>query len=262
MSNIQVLDRVVQILDCFSRERPTLTAHEIHVMTGIPRSTVYRILQALVEFGFCAVDEDARTFRLGARLLYLSSIVLDTWDLRKIALPFMRELAADVGESVTLSVREDRARVCIEQIEASHEIRDIIRVGARTPLVLGASGKLLLAYAPRDVAVSCFPAEKGAAALDQFLRQLDRIREQGFALSLGERVPGSSSVAAPIFNHVGNCVASLTLSGPAFRFSEQTVKKWIPKLLETTQQISRQLGWYAEDNRNAGSVPRAGVKRT
>ena len=120
MTGIQVLDRIVSLLNCFSSERPLLSVQELSQMTGIPRSSAYRLIEALVQEGFCAYDPMSRKYRLGPQVIYLAGIALESIELRRVAVPHMKKLMEACGESVNLSIMEGKYRLCIEKVEGVH----------------------------------------------------------------------------------------------------------------------------------------------
>lgn len=240
--------RLIQVLSCFAERGGFLRARDVSSMLGIPRSTAYRLLNVLREEGYCRYDGDEQGYRLGLRILDLARIVLEGLDLRKLALPYMELLRSATGEGVSLNVRDGHYRVCIEKLESTHELREVSRVGTRVPLHAGASGKVLLAYAP-DPFVEEYLAgtlvsftEHTITDPDKLRRELVAIRSRGWSISRGERIEGVTAVAAPVFGANRSCVASLSLSGPFFRMEGAALRRHIALVKQAAGDISRELG--------------------
>ncbi len=204
-------------LDPSSRTQLTLSAADIITRTGLPRSSVFRDLRTLVNSGFVHQDSVTKRYTLGPRILELGMAArrqLSTEGL--VAVPLL-ELVRQTSESVTFSLLELPWRICVYVIEAPSELRQFAQVGARYPLHLGAAGKGILAQLPRDVAAAELKTHgESRSQAAEIIRQLDQIRTRGYAITTGERVPGSSSAAAPVF--VGGTIfGSVAVAGPTER---------------------------------------------
>jgi len=240
-SSIQVIERAADILAQFTVDEPVLGITEIANRTALNKGTVYRILLTLENLGYVRRDYTANKYRLGLELFRLGSLVQSGMDFRREALPVMRRLYQQCGETVNLNVVHVNQRVCVECIESSQSVRIYAKIGMMAPITRGASGKILLAYLPENqisLIVGALP-EPEAGAL---LADLKKIREQGYAVSWHERAAGAFAVSAPIFSHSGSLIAGLTISGPAERFPETVVEKNIGLITCAAKEISSMLG--------------------
>jgi IclR family KDG regulon transcriptional repressor len=240
-STIQVIERAADILAQFTLEDPVLGITEISRRTLLNKGTVYRILLTLEHLGYVRRDYAENKYRLGFELFRLGSLVQAGMDCRREALPVMRKLHEECGETVNLNVIHENQRVCIECIESSKEVRIFARVGMAAPLIRGASGKVLLAFIPEDQIKVIARGLTKAEALKLF-KDLKAIRKQSYAVSKNERVPGALSISAPIFSYSGNVVAGLTVSGPVERFSERAIEKNISLVARAGREISNKMG--------------------
>lgn len=245
-NEVRVLDKALDVLLSFDRQCPVLGPTEVAQRVGVPRSTAHRIMSALAERGFLERDEAGR-YRLGAVLLLLASHVELHMDLRRAALPVLRELNAETGETVNLNVIYQGQRLCIEKIDSPHELRAQLQVGNRTPLHAAAASRVLLAFLP--------PAEQAAYLSDlrpvtdrtlvdpeRLREELENIRRLGYATSCGEAVPGVASVAAPVRDYTGRVVASISVGGPSVRFPPERMPALIESTLRAAGRISTRLG--------------------
>ena len=253
-------DRVIDILQCLTHDTPRLTAAEISAATSVPRSTTYRLLARLEQRGL--LKRDVRTGRYfpGLQLLKLGAVASAQMELREIAHPIVMELLRQTGETVNLSVYHDGYRVCVEKADSIHDIRGVIHVGKPYPLHAGAAGKAILAFLPRDAADRVFREQKlpRFTARTQTRRgplqaSLAEIRRDGVAATVGERVDGATAVSAPIFDDHGAVVASLTVSGPSFRFTPERIKEYRDLVKAAANRLTRAAG---------GHVPVAGERVT
>jgi DNA-binding IclR family transcriptional regulator len=185
---VGVLDKAVAVLDALSGGSRSLA--ELVGHTGLARPTVHRLAVALEDHGLVRRDGAGR-FALGLRLIGLGQQAAAGLPLLEAARPALVELQERTGESVQLYVPDGDARLCVASLEAVHELRTIVPVGARLPLDAGSAGRVL----------------SGAAG--------------PWVQSVGERQAGVASVSAPVRDGVGHLVAAVSVSGPIERTSRR-----------------------------------------
>src|SRR3984957_2726067 len=139
--------RVLALMLAFSAERSSLTARELAAATGIALPSVYRYITLLRETGLLAGDERG-SYRLSARLIGLARAAEAAESIIDIADPFMRELAAQTGETVILVRLIGRSAVCVHRVESAQRLRIAFEPGQPMPLERGASARLLLSGLP------------------------------------------------------------------------------------------------------------------
>lgn len=236
------VDRALAVLCTFSRDRPALGVTEISERLHLTKSTVHRLLQALLLRGLVAQDPHKRQYTLGYRVLALAQAVPGEATLRHICRPHMTWLQSVTGETVALYVVAGDVRLCLDEIESPQMLRMSAGIGRCFPLHRGAASKALLAAEPAESATwrravaRLTPAE--VAALETELAQ---VRAHGYAESAGETVHGAASVAAPVRMPGGEVVAALSVAGPAARFGDEAVRRHAAMLLEATGRIARDL---------------------
>ena len=147
---MSVLEKASDLIDCLGQAGEPVTLAHVRSALAMPKSSTHRLLSELAALGIVRRTEDGR-YSLGPRLLYWGEAAAETFDLRAIAEPTMRELRDRLGESVHLYVRDEDARICIAAVEARHELRPFIQLGRPLPLRAGAAGKVLLAFAEEDI---------------------------------------------------------------------------------------------------------------
>jgi DNA-binding IclR family transcriptional regulator len=250
-TSVGVLDKAMRILLAFPRGDIALTPQELAERTGLPLPTVYRLAQALGEHGL--LMKDGARFRLGMMLLRLGTLVAEAIDVRRQALPHLRWLNVQTGENAELHVRQGEARMVLEMVSSPHNLRPFADIGAPIPLHRGAAGKVLLAWLPeklRESLVAASVARFDAGEPDEpraLAAELDAVRACGWATSSGERSPGVSAVAAPVFDAGGQVVAALALVAPSARLGDEQRQRAIPLVCEAARRTSSEMG-YVEQN--------------
>src|SRR5262249_38678086 len=142
--SIGVIEKMAEVLAVFSHAQPSLGLKEISKATGMPKTTVFRILSTLVAIEFCELDPDSGEYSLGFGLLRLADIRRRQANVHAVALPVMREIRNGANETVVLSVRSGETRVHIDFVEGLHSLRRITDLGVGAPLYAGAASKILL----------------------------------------------------------------------------------------------------------------------
>lgn len=245
---MSVLEKATQILDLVAEAPEAATLTSIAQRLGQPRSSTHRLLSELVNLGLLFRVGTA-TYVPGPRLVRWGEAASGVSDLVRIAQPAMVRLRDAVGESVHLYVRQRNTRVCVAAVEGSYELRHFTEVGKPLPLSVGASGKLLLAFADAGTRanelrrVGGSPVTPRAPSLEELTAQLDRIASDSWSMSFGEREEGLAAAAVPIRNHAGAVLAALSISGPSARLSGERLEELRSDLAAAATEISRALGW-------------------
>lgn len=240
----------MEILRVFPRGDVTLSPREIADETGLPLPTIYRMVQALCAHGL--LEKKGACYKLGLTLLHLGTRVAEGIELRRQALPHLEWLNERTGENAELHVRQGEARVPIELVRSSHNLRPFVEIGAPLPLHLGASGKVLLAWlleAEREslAVASAARFDEGSMLDAEVLHtQLGRIRARGWAASDGERSPGVAALAAPAFDAGGRMAGAILVSTPSVRLSAKRCREVAPLVREAANRVSADLGYVGQ----------------
>ncbi|WP_123043385.1 IclR family transcriptional regulator [Cohnella candidum] len=240
---VRAVERALDVLLCFTG-KPEWGLSEIAGQIGLHKSTVHRLLATLEDRGFVIRDDATEKYRLGLRVLELSSNLAREGDPSVVLLPDMERLRDEIDETVSLYVRDRNERVRIQAVQSGQAIRRVATVGARLPLSVGASSKVLLAFDEPSVRDSAMAEPTWPAGLDRtaYARQLDEIHSLGYATSFEEREPGAAAVSAPIFNRAGKLVAALAVSGPSNRLTPDVMHEHAPAIMEAAKRMGRLLG--------------------
>jgi IclR family transcriptional regulator, KDG regulon repressor len=224
---------------------------------GLLKSNVHRILNTLSKAGYVRRVDAAGRYELTLKLWQLGAHLVGQLDLRKLALPYLRELCSATGETTRLSVLNGDHALCIEQIETEHPLRVQTPVGGKLLLYCSATGKALLAYqSPAfidQIAATLRPlTPRTLTTRAALLLELKRLRKDGFAVNAGEARAEVRGVAAAIRDSAGVVSASIGVSGPADRFSVPTLRRYGLLLRDAAERLSRDLGYQSEPIRRTG----------
>lgn len=241
---VRAVERAIRILRVLSKTREGAGVSEIAKQVQLGKSTTHRLLNTLCEENLVRVDSLIGRYGLSYGLLQLTAEWLGRIDIRSTALPHLQGLQQLCGETVSLNVRDGSQRVAIERLETSHELRFVVDLGRPLPLHIGAGGKAILAFLPGDeVQRIMVQAGLGTRHRQRLRRELAEIHRLGAAHSVGERVPGAGSVSAPVFDHEGRVVGSVSILSLESRLSKRVVEKLRAELKRTCAAISAELGW-------------------
>ncbi|MDB5506150.1 MAG: rhmR [Devosia sp.] len=217
-NGVPILEQTLAMLAVLERQPDGTSIRELIAELGLPRSTVYRILNTLLAHNYVRRTADG-VFSLGPRIASLASRVrTDTgYDLAELALPVLNRLRDVTGEPAKLSVRDgDRARV-IAAVLGRHEYSLSPSTGTSYPLHAGAASKMILAYLPQAELEAQLAAPltrytpKTLIEPDRLRADLARIRRQNFAQDLGEHNITVHAMAAPVFDGAGKFLAAVSI---------------------------------------------------
>ena len=248
--SIGVLKKAGAILGVFSHKKPSLGLKEISTLTGIPKTTAFRILSTLVEQGLCEFDDSSEKYSLGFYLLHLAAIRQRQTDVHSVAVPIMREIRDAIGETVVLSVRSGESRVHVDAIDGLHPMRRTADLGVTAPLYAGAASKVLLA-GMEDAEIQSYLERTPMTKFQKttitepksLWAEIKAIRHRGYAESKGELISGGGALAAPIQDHTGRTVGVIDILTPEHRYTPEHRQKCIQLLIEGARKCSQRLGY-------------------
>jgi IclR family acetate operon transcriptional repressor len=234
--------RSLAILDVLAEE-PSLGTNEIARRLGTSASTTSRQLATLVESGLVEHVPATGRYRLGIRIVALATSVLARLDVRAVAHPHLEELAADVGETATLSVPGDPDAITVDVVRSPRYIQDSSRLGRPSIAHATAAGKVMLAFdgvAPAPELQVYTP--RTITDPQQLEAEVERVRRRGWADAFEEREIGLNAIAAPVWASDGTLAGIIALQGPIPRFGRAPARAALPLLRERAAVISGELG--------------------
>ncbi|MEV0470782.1 IclR family transcriptional regulator [Streptomyces prunicolor] len=246
--SVQSVDRAVSILQVLATRGPSGVT-EIAEELGIHKSTVFRLLATLESRGLVEQDTERGRYRIGYTMVELAAGASKVNDLSLLSRPVCQELAAAVGDTVNVAIHDGHDVITVDQAIGAAVIASIDWVGRRAPLHATAAGKLFMAHMTPDQVAEIFAegAEKYTphTIVDPttLAAALETIRERGYATTSEEHEIGLAAIAAPVRALDGKVIAAVTLSGPTFRLTEDTVPGLAAQLLAAAAKISWRRGF-------------------
>jgi DNA-binding IclR family transcriptional regulator len=255
---VQTIERVSAILDIVSCNTQGVAIRDLSAKLNLPKGTVHRLLSSLAYFGYIRQDSKKKNYFLGLKLLELGNLIVDQLDLRRIAEPLLIGLVETVRETAHMVILDKNEIVYIDKIETelhTSGLKMASRVGSRNLAHSCAVGKVLLSYLSENeldelIAEKGLPKKTDNTITDplQFKEQLATVKNQGYAIDEEENEKGIRCVAAPIFDGKGKAVASISVSGPAFRVTRKLVHNTVKKeVIKTASEISHLLGFTGQE---------------
>lgn len=229
---IQSVMRAVSVLDALARSDDAMTLTELSHTVSLPPSTVHRLLTTLQQVRYARFDSERGGWQIGVGCFATGNAFLRSRDLVTITRPYMRRLMEESGETVNLAVRDNAAMVYLAQVECREMMRAFAKPGARVPIAGSAVGKSLLARLPEgDVGGLVGSTEfelrtrKTIDALPRMREELDQVRLRHYAIDNEEHSVGLRCVAAALFDHLGEPLGAISISGPTARITDDRLAK-------------------------------------
>jgi DNA-binding IclR family transcriptional regulator len=248
--DLQTVRRALNVLALFA-ERPTTGwgLSEIAQVMALSKATASRLLSTLVSARYLQRDPVTLRYQLGPVVAGLAGAALASLDIRQVALPVMRALTEQTGETSLLHVISDTESVCIEKIESAQPVHVAYEIGHRGPLYAGCSGKSLLSFLPPPEIETMLArlefrayTRRTVTSVEQLRPELLETRARGYAESTGELDDGVSSAGVPILDAGGMVRAAVVIVCPTARWSGAHRQRCISATIEAGRQLCRRLG--------------------
>jgi DNA-binding IclR family transcriptional regulator len=249
--------KALDIVDCLAERRVPMSTQEIAKAVGMSRPTTYRLLMTLMSRGFVRDTGNFR-FLLGTKLLTLSRLVLDQLDVLEVARPYLTELSRVSNETANLSILDDGELLYIGKEESRREVPMAVQlrstVGTRIAVHSSAMGKAMLAFLPPESVQSYLdrmvPLKRYTAhtitSPEVLLRELEEVRVRGYAIDEREVDEGTRCVGAPVFDSSGQVAAAMSIAGPAYRLTLDSLHQFAGEVMRVTRELSRELGYVPQ----------------
>lgn len=241
--SVRSIERALDLLLAIEKAERPLGLTELARATGIHKATVQRIAGVLERR--CFIQKEQGRYQLGAGIVPLARAFLTGNSLTRAALPLLEQLALVSGETASLFVRQGFDRVVVQRVDSPHPLRYNIRIGQRLPLHVGASGLVLAAAMPEGELQQLLNrlGEIRLATGDILTREMlhqkiERVRQQGFAVSQEEREIGVTSVAAPVVLSGRGTAAAIAVTGPPSRMTPEKVEYLVTEIRHVAQEMA------------------------
>ncbi|MCM3587778.1 IclR family transcriptional regulator [Mesobacillus maritimus] len=242
--------RSMDILNLFI-DHSSLSFNEIVELSGIPKTSVYRMVLSLEEMGFLDKETDGK-YSLGLLFLQFGHLVAERLDIRKVALPIMQRLHHEVGEAVNLIVQDGKEALYVEKLDTKQPVRLFTAIGRRSPLYAGACSRIILSFLPEDEReqylgeIELKPIASGTITdKEELLLVLEESQKMRYTVSYSELQDYSAAVAAPIFNHNGRIIAGISIAGLDVNYQQERLPYLVEKVKGAAQEISRKFGYIS-----------------
>jgi DNA-binding IclR family transcriptional regulator len=235
------VDKAMSVLMLVAKAQKPIGVSECATQIGLPRATTHRLLQSLTGWGLLQQTSDHQ-YALGALVLELSTLYLGGSDIRsqyRLLLEFSRDLS---GEAACLVVRQGLSRVCIEYAPSKQRIAYNPQIGETLPITVGATGRAFLSDLPVDRQVELLRDSPVALAsrkqLNSVLRLVEEGHARGYFVSCSERIEDMNGIAVPLRNSDGSVQATISVVGPASRWTVERIHEIAPQIAREAQRYT------------------------
>jgi IclR family acetate operon transcriptional repressor len=241
---VQSIERAFTLLEIMATNEGVMGVSQLAVISGYPLPTIHRAIRTLVNLGYVR-QEPSRRYALGPRLLLLAEASSSM--LNGLAVPYLRRLVDSLGETANLAILDGDQVAYVAQVPGRHSMRMFTEVGRRVLPHCTAVGKALLADTD-DAEIRAILRRTGMPRhtdhtitdADEYIRQMDIVRGQHFAIDEGEQEVGVRCVAVAIPHPTVRL--ALSVSGPAPRVTNALVDQAVPILTRTAADLAADLG--------------------
>jgi len=241
-------EKVLLILETIAQSEFPLTLEAISSGTGLAKPTAFRLLNTLVTQGFIERDPNGRRFQPSAKLRILGINVLSVDSIRSQRIAVMKRLVEEIGETCNFNILDGNKVMYLDRVETSAPIRLHVDLGMRVPLHCTASGKLFLSgmtelQVQRSLGNEPFETytPRTITSYDKLFSELEKIRQNGYALDEMAFLEGFIGIAVPVINSKHKTFATITAHGPAPRMQEKSIDFYIQPLKRAAQDIQSSL---------------------
>ena len=244
---IQNVDYAMRIL--FLVEKEPRTLENLQRETGLKPERIERILETFVDREWLSYHEESGRYMLGVKCFELGRAYFQHLDVRALARPVLRDMVDRLKENAYLTTRIGYEVLYIEKHEVEKEVGILSRFGRVLPMYASASGKIFLAYFDERELEDYFRKVKWVRHTERTKKpeevreELNKIREEGFSVNIGEYEEDVVSIAAPVFDYAGKVSYTVSVVAPAYRVPEEILlSKFKEVTIHSAQELSKRLG--------------------
>jgi IclR family KDG regulon transcriptional repressor len=244
------LEKSLQVIDLLGKNPQGLSLLEMSSMLGFPKSTIHHILSTFLPYHYVAQNRETKKYHLGFKFLSLGKVILDTIDVRKIANKYLRQLHEECSETTHLAILRDGKVIYIDKIERPGGLSLATYIGFATEPHAAAGGKMLLSeLSPSEIREIYHSGplkvygKNTITRMDQLLKELEKVRKQGYAIDDEEYYVGVRCVAAPV-RAGGKIVAAISITGSIFTMTMERIDNELKGLvMEKAERVSSEMQW-------------------
>lgn len=245
----QSVQRAISLLKAFDDANPSWGLSDLSRETGLNKTTVFRLLSALEQAGMVARAQDGESYVLGPEVVVLGGRALRTNNLRTLARPELEALAEQTNETASLEILSRREMLVIDEIVGGHLMSGVPSLGSRWPLYASSTGLAMLAFLPDEMTADLLPTtllpvtSHTTTSRVALRRQLGETRQRGYSIADESLEVGLIALAAPVYNHDGQVVATVSMAGPKVRITPDCVHEIGSQVVATADRVSARLGY-------------------
>jgi len=248
---IKVLDKSLNVLESFYKKDSPLTITKLSEILKTYPSTIHRILETLKYRGYVEQDPASKKYYLGLKLVELGEYKMNKLDLVKVAYPFLRKLVNQFDENVYLGVYSDEKVLYLEKVESTHLVTMSTHIGKTAPLHCTSLGKILLTSLPKEEMNKILFkgklkrfTEKTITNKKLLKAEINKVKEQGFALDFGEYEKGVCCIATGILDYQGKIMGAISVSLPEYILDpKMTLNNIKEAVIQKGKEISIRMGY-------------------
>lgn len=245
---VQVAERLFLILETLA-ENGSLGLYELSEQLTLHKSTVHRLLTSLICLGYVKQDAKTSKYRLTFKIMEIANKMSIKLDITEIARPYLRQLMEKTGETVHLVQLEQNEAVYIDKVEAwQNSVRMVSKVGNHIPLYCSGVGKAIAARLENEYLKQIWDATEitkmtpyTITTFADFLKEVAKVREKGYALDNEENEIGVRCIAASLPGYEGNHPYAFSVSAPVNRMTDANIEQYSHYVLETGKQLQQAL---------------------
>jgi len=242
MTEIQSLARGLRILEILADSPRGVSVTELAEQLDLDKGSASRLVATLANYAYAEKDPISRRYSLGPQVVSLSRSLLSRLPLREVAKPFLRELMEKTGECAHAGILAQKRVLYIDQVESPASLRVNAEVGSLAPLHCTALGKVLLAWCRGIVPENLERfTEHTLTTPDALRRNLEVVREQGYAVDDEEFDLGVRCVAAPVFDYREKVIGCIGISGPVTRMTPDKMSAFAELVLQISGKLSEKM---------------------
>jgi len=248
---IKILNKSIDILECFYKKDSALTITELSEILKTYPSTIHRVLETLKYRGYVEKDSVSKKYFLGLKLIEMGIYRINKLDLVKVAYPFLRKLVDQFNENVYLGIYYDEKVLYLTKVESTHRVTMSTHIGETAPLHCTALGKILLTSLSKEEINKILSkgklqrfTEKTITNKKLLKAEVNKVKKQGFALDLGEYEKDVFCIATSVLNYQGKIIGAISVSLPYYRLDSKTKLNNIKEfVIQKGKKISTQMGY-------------------
>lgn len=240
---LKSLGIALDVLSKFTKQNSEWGLRELANEMDINHTVLYRILKTYESKGYLVQDNDTKRYELGSKMLDLLTAVRHKVKLSDSVVPIMKALSNETNESVFLTWRDGFDGTTVEISESSQQIKFAVSIGSKTPLYVGASSKVIMAFLLQEEQMEIIIngtikfTNRTLIEKKEVLNSLEEIKQQGWCYSEGEFSKDVFGIGVPIFGRGGWILGSLTIAGPIYRINSDKKSDFLNRLLERKMEI-------------------------